>query len=158
MSQEMNVRAIGSVQATNAGFALALRPEYGPALQGLAGFSHVLVLWWAHEADTADDRERLIYTKPYTRNPDDVGVFGSRSPSRPNPIGLSVAAVGRIDMAKAMVEVPYIDTEIGTPLLDIKPYYPASDRVQNPSVPAWCKHWPKSYEASAEFDWATEFE
>ena len=51
----------------------------------------------------------------------------------------------------------YIDAENGTPVLDVKPYTPSLDRVERPDVPGWCAHWPKSAEASGDFDWEKVF-
>ena len=42
-------------------------------------------------------------------------------------------------------------------ILDIKQYTPSIDRVENPNVPTWCRHWPLSYEESGNFDWEDEF-
>ena len=50
-----------------------------------------------------------------------------------------------------------IDANDGTPVLDIKPYTPSSDRIEAPGVPEWCSHWPKSLEQSENFDWGNEF-
>jgi tRNA (Thr-GGU) A37 N-methylase len=47
--------------------------------------------------------------------------------------------------------------EDGTPILDLKPYQPAADRIRDVTVPAWCAHWPQWYEDSAIFDWEGEF-
>jgi tRNA (Thr-GGU) A37 N-methylase len=55
------------------------------------------------------------------------------------------------------IAVPYIDTENGTPVVDIKPYHPSEDRIREAQVPAWCDHWPKWYEDSGSFDWEAEF-
>lgn len=157
MSDSKAINIIGHVNPTAAGYELTLESQYGKALTGLEGFSHAVVLWWASETDSAKHRDQLIYKKPYTNNPNDIGVFGSRSPSRPNPIGMSVIALQRVDVNTATITTPYIDTEPGTPIVDIKPYYPASDCVRDFTVPDWCQHWPKCYEESAEFDWAGEF-
>lgn len=158
MYDRESVVIIGYANPSTEGFIIDLEPQYGEALSGLAGFSHAVVLWWAHRVDTIEDRSRLICKKPYTRNPHDVGVFGSRSPSRPNPIGLSVVSIQSIDADRANIVVPYIDAEPGTPVVDVKPYFPASDRVRHVEVPRWCRHWPTCYEDSATFDWAGEFE
>ena len=66
-------------------------------------------------------------------------------------------AVLHIDYERGVIHIPYIDAEDGTPILDIKPYHPCSDRVRDVTVPEWCGHWPKWYEDSASFDWAAEF-
>ncbi len=152
---------IGQVQPGNAQdprFVLQLQPQLAQGLRGLNGFSHAVVLWWAHQADSAAEREALLYRKPYRHNPDDVGVFGSRSPSRPNPIGMSVVALAEVDDVNAAIYTYFIDTEPGTPIVDIKPYFPASDRVASAATPKWCQHWPQNVEASADFDWSAEFE
>ena len=51
----------------------------------------------------------------------------------------------------------YIDAFDCTEVIDIKPYVPSIDRIENPDVPDWCSHWPKSYEESGDFDWEEEF-
>jgi len=96
--------------------------------------------------------------KPYRKGPDLLGIFSTRSPMRPNPIALSVAAVVGVDMEQGLIRLAYIDAEDGTPVLDIKPYLPCSDRVSRVQTPGWCSHWPQSMEGSATFDWPAEFE
>ena len=51
----------------------------------------------------------------------------------------------------------YIDAFSGSMVLDLKPYTPSIDRIERPVTPEWCSHWPKSYEESSDFDWASEF-
>jgi tRNA (Thr-GGU) A37 N-methylase len=60
-------------------------------------------------------------------------------------------------MEKGIIGLAFIDAEDGTPVLDIKPYTPSLDRVENPIVPKWCAHWPKSVESSGSFDWSSVF-
>lgn len=86
-----------------------------------------------------------------------MGIFATRSPIRPNPIALSVVEIIAIDYENGIIQIAYVDANDQTPLLDMKPYTPSLDRVEVPSVPAWCSHWPKSIEASAHFDWGKEF-
>lgn len=160
MADHAQLNFIGQVNPSpdHQGFAITLDPTLADGLQGLNDFSHALVLWWADQADSATDRSELICPKPYRNNPDDVGVFGSRSPTRPNPIGMSVIQIASIDVACATIFTYFIDTEPGTPVIDVKPYFPASDLVTSATTPQWCQHWPKSWEQSADFDWAQEFE
>jgi tRNA (Thr-GGU) A37 N-methylase len=66
-------------------------------------------------------------------------------------------AVISVDVEKGLVIVPWIDAEDGTPILDIKPYHPSSDRIRDVTMPKWCQHWPQWYEDSGEFDWSAEF-
>jgi tRNA-Thr(GGU) m(6)t(6)A37 methyltransferase TsaA len=96
--------------------------EYAEGLQDLDGFSHAILLLHFHLSKKAelkqkpflDDRER--------------GVFSIRSPSRPNPIGISVVKIVSID--DNIVTIRGIDILDGTPLLDIKPYVPEFDAIR----------------------------
>lgn len=56
-----------------------------------------------------------------------------------------------------MIGLAYIDADHNSPILDIKPYIPSLDRVENPIVPDWYEHWPKSCEESGDFDWESGF-
>ena len=62
-----------------------------------------------------------------------------------------------VDVNEGIVGLYYIDDFDGTYVLDLKPYMPSVDRIDNPEVPDWCRHWPKSYEEGADFDWEAEF-
>ena len=148
---------IGTIETSGDSFEIRLDHAYTAGLLRLSAFSHAHVLWWADGAATPAGREQLVCKRPYTRSDADVGVFASRSPERPNPIGMSVVALMSVDEREGRLAVPFIDALPGTPVIDIKPYFPASDRVLNTRVPAWFAAWPDSYEASAAFDWSSEF-
>lgn len=160
MTKQARLNFIGEVNPAPAdqGYAITLDPTMVDGLLGLNDFSHALILWWADQAASNTDRSELVCRKPYRNSADDVGVFGSRSPARPNPIGLSVIQIASIDVANATIFTYFIDTQPGTPVLDVKPYFPASDLVTTATTPSWCQHWPQNWEQSAEFDWAQEFE
>lgn len=96
--------------------------------------------------------------KPYRKGPRTLGIFATRSPLRPNPIALTAVAVLGLDPEAGRIDIPYIDAEEGTPVLDIKPYHPSVDRVREVTVPAWCNHWPRWYGDSGAFDWEAESE
>lgn len=98
---------------------IRLRPELEPAVQGLEGFSHLSVLFHCDRARPA----RLVIT-PYLGDVE-CGVFATRSPSRPNPIGLSVVRL--IAVSGTVLEIEDVDLLNGTPILDLKPYVPAFD-------------------------------
>ncbi len=89
-------------------------PEFAPALDGIEDYSHVIVLFHFHRSKEA----RLTAVPPGQARP--RGIFSTRSPHRPNPVGLSVlkllARDGRV------LEVSGLDIVDGTPVLDIKPY------------------------------------
>lgn len=95
--------------------------------------------------------------KPYAKAPEMMGIFATRSPVRPNPIAVTTVAVLHIDYENGVIIIPYIDANNGTPVLDLKPYTPSIDRVENPESPDWCSHWPSNIESSGAFDWEGEF-
>lgn len=154
---DMKIHSIGRIESDGEGFRIVLDPSYGKGLKGLADYSHVQVLWWADGCDNETARATLVEPKPYVKGPDEIGVFATRSPARPNPIAVSVAAIAYVDEVTGTVGLHYIDTFPGTAVLDLKPYTPSLDRVENPSTPEWCRHWPRSCEGSGDFDWAAEF-
>lgn len=69
---------------------------------------------------------------------------------RPNPLALSCAAVTRLDPKAGVIGLSYIDAEDGSPLLDLKPYTPSLDRVEDPPLPAWCAT-PGDVESGGDF-------
>jgi tRNA-Thr(GGU) m(6)t(6)A37 methyltransferase TsaA len=95
--------------------AIELLREYSPGLQDIEGFSHLFVLW---EFDRADGFDLIAH--PPTDPGLEHGVFSTRSPRRPNPIGLTVVELLRRDGAS--LQVRGVDMLDGTPVLDIKPY------------------------------------
>lgn len=157
MEKQYQVKKIGEIRNDGENVRIELKSEYAHAIKGLSGFSHINVLWWFSGCDNAKARNTLQEKAPYKGSPAVLGTFATRSPMRPNPIALSCAKITYIDMENAAVGLTYIDADDYTPVLDIKPYTLSLDRVQNPSVPGWCAHWPKSLEESASFDWESEF-
>lgn len=94
---------------------LELRPDLEAGLQDIEGFSHLFVVWVFHRSEGVD----LVAHVPLdARRPH--GVFASRSPRRPNPIGLTVVELLRREGAR--LHVRGVDMLDGTPILDIKPY------------------------------------
>jgi tRNA (adenine37-N6)-methyltransferase len=95
-------------------------PEFVPGLRSIEGFSHLILLYWMHEVREPE----LIFTPPFDGEP--RGVFATRAPRRPNPIGLSVVAFEGFETPDTL-KVRYLDCVDGTPLIDIKPYLPTTD-------------------------------
>jgi tRNA (Thr-GGU) A37 N-methylase len=154
---EIKLQPIGTIESGNAGARIVLAPPFRAGLKGLSGYSHVQVLWWMDKCDNPRDRGTLVETKPYKKGPAEIGVFALRSPERPNPIAVTNVAVAYVDEDAGTVGLHWIDAFPGSVVLDLKPYTPSIDRIERPSVPPWCNHWPKSCEESADFDWAAEF-
>jgi tRNA-Thr(GGU) m(6)t(6)A37 methyltransferase TsaA len=94
-------------------------PDFIPGLADLAGFSHIYILYHFHLS-----RKYSLRVKPFLDD-QERGLFATRAPSRPNPIGLSVVRL--IDIADGRLEIQNVDVVDGTPLLDIKPYVPEFD-------------------------------
>jgi len=93
---------------------LEILPEFEGGLTDIEGFSHLMVLWVFDRVDGFD----MLGTPPSDNRPH--GVFATRSPRRPNPIGLSVVELVRREGVR--LHVRGIDMLDGTPILDIKPY------------------------------------
>jgi tRNA-Thr(GGU) m(6)t(6)A37 methyltransferase TsaA len=89
-------------------------PEFAPGLQDVCGFSHVYLIYHFHRAEPA----KLI-VKPYLQDIE-RGIFATRAPCRPNPIGISIVRLLRCE--DNMLYFDGVDILDGTPLLDIKPY------------------------------------
>jgi tRNA-Thr(GGU) m(6)t(6)A37 methyltransferase TsaA len=96
-----------------------IRPEYAEGLRDLDGFSHIWLLYWLHQSGPA----RLI-VRPFLQDAEH-GVFATRAPVRPNPIGLSLVRLVRRE--GCVLHLEDVDVLDGTPLLDIKPYTPRFD-------------------------------
>lgn len=93
---------------------LEIRPELEPGLTDIEGFSHLFVIW----AFDRSEGSELLGTPPSDNRPH--GVFATRSPKRPNPIGLTVVELLRRDGSR--LHVRGVDMLDETPILDIKPY------------------------------------
>lgn len=95
-------------------------PQYSEGLKDLEGFSHVYVLYHLHEIVGYD-----LMVKPFL-DTDRHGIFATRSPKRPNPIGLSVMRLKGVSGNSVLLEC--IDVLNNTPVIDIKPYVADFDR------------------------------
>ena len=112
---------------------LVLDERYTEALDGLEGYSHVVVIFWMDRAGPPKSLKGHVQGRAELPI---VGIFARRGPSRPNSIG--VTAVPLLSRDKNVLRVQALDAIDGTPLLDIKPYTPAFDKVENARVPEWC--------------------
>jgi tRNA-Thr(GGU) m(6)t(6)A37 methyltransferase TsaA len=112
--QPTRSQAIGSVE---------VYPEYVAGLQGLDGFSHIILLYVFHQSDGYS-----LHIKPFLDH-QEHGLFATRYPYRPNPIGLSIVRLKIVQ--DNFLTVEGIDVLDGTPLLDIKPFVPDFDVREN---------------------------
>lgn len=109
---------------------IVFEPEYrvAEALRGLDGYSHLWLVWVFSEVQ--QDSWSPTVRPPRLGGNRRMGVFATRSPFRPNPIGLSSVQISRIELSSADGPVIYVkgaDLMNGTPILDIKPYLPFTD-------------------------------
>ena len=154
---QVSFTPIGKVIMQGESFLIQLEAAYAQGLAGVEDFSHIQVVWWGNQYDSPETRQILTAESPYKGGPEQIGIFATRSPIRPNPILMTVAQVISVDARKGIIEVPFIDAEPDTPVLDIKPYHPSSDRVKEVKVPGYAEKWPKWLEDSASFDWSAVF-
>jgi len=96
-------------------------PEYENGLKDLEGFSHIILLYHFHQSKGFN-----LHVVPFM-NSQLRGVFSTRAPKRPNPIGLSVVKLRKVKGLTLHIE--NVDILDGTPLLDIKPYVPEFDET-----------------------------
>jgi tRNA-Thr(GGU) m(6)t(6)A37 methyltransferase TsaA len=111
-------------------------------LDGLDTYSHIIILYWFHLRDTEEERSVLKVVPRRHQGAPEVGVFSSRSPSRPNPIGLCVAELVKLE--GTILSVKGLDALEGSPIIDIKPYNPRADVVPDAVVPPWALRGPKT--------------
>jgi tRNA-Thr(GGU) m(6)t(6)A37 methyltransferase TsaA len=94
-------------------------PEYVEGLKDIEGFSHIILIYHFHLSKGAS-----LKVKPYIDN-EEHGVFAMQGSSRPNPIGISIVRLIKIE--ENILHIQDVDIVDGTPLLDIKPYVPEFD-------------------------------
>jgi tRNA-Thr(GGU) m(6)t(6)A37 methyltransferase TsaA len=117
------VRSQKEMPALGVDGEIELFPSYADALEGIDNHSHLIVIGWMHRADRTVHR-----AVPRKISPDlpERGVFAIRSPSRPNPVSVTVVKLHRVRDGR-ILEVSYLDLIDGTPVLDLKPYQPGTD-------------------------------
>ena len=109
---------------------IRLFDEYAEGLTGLDEYSHAIILWLMHRV-----QQIKLRVVPFNRQDvGEVGIFATRFPPRPNPIGLSVVEI--VDVDPPRLRVRGLDAWSGSPVLDIKPY-DYMDVVKRPKIPKW---------------------
>jgi tRNA (adenine37-N6)-methyltransferase len=113
--------------------ALRILPRWADALAGIEEYSHLIVVVWLDRARRA--RKARVQTPEGRAGMPQVGLFATRTPRRPNPIGISAPRLLRREGATLWVSG--IDAWPGTPILDIKGYAPRDDLRPEATVPEW---------------------
>ncbi|MBC7537662.1 MAG: tRNA (N6-threonylcarbamoyladenosine(37)-N6)-methyltransferase TrmO [Bacteriovorax sp.] len=147
-------RQSGMVTEARAVLKLNDVPEYKLALSHLEDFSHIWVLFVFHKH--TEMKWKPTIHPPRVDAPRKIGVFASRSPHRPNPIGMSAVKLDKIDWdAKGGIEIHLsgVDFLDETPVIDIKPYLPYTDRILEANG-GWAEgvipHYPVHFSSESE--------
>ena len=140
--QEIALEPIGFVKTTAIGnevrdktrtSQLVLRKELTTALDGVESFSHLFVLFWLHK--TPPEQRKTLKVHPQGRKDMPLlGVFATRTMLRPNPVGLTLVELVKVE--GNVLTVRGLDAFNGTPVIDIKPF-DSWDNAENAKVPAW---------------------
>ncbi|MDP2643341.1 MAG: tRNA (N6-threonylcarbamoyladenosine(37)-N6)-methyltransferase TrmO [Desulfobacterales bacterium] len=105
-----------------------------PALEGLADFSHIIVLFWFHMIGAEERKTRRERPRRGSGNPE-LGIFSWHGPRRPNPIGMSIVKL--LEIRDNQVTVRGLDAIDQTPVLDLRPYVASYYRVERSEEPGW---------------------
>jgi tRNA-Thr(GGU) m(6)t(6)A37 methyltransferase TsaA len=114
---------------------IIFREELTEALEGIEEFSHLFVLFWLDEMSDEDRRIMKVHPRGRSDMPL-LGIFATRTPHRPNPIGLTRVKI--LNIEGNVITVQGLDAFDGTPILDIKPF-DSWDTTGDFKVPNWWK-------------------
>jgi tRNA (adenine37-N6)-methyltransferase len=121
------------------------------AMRGLDGFSHLWVTFVFHDA--VKEGWKGLVRPPRLGGKEKMGVWATRSPHRPNFLGLSLLAIEAIDFDEPSIRFSGVDLLDGTPVVDLRPYHPDHDLPKSASRDGWIAHAP---EPAAEVAWTDE--
>lgn len=115
---------------------LVIFQEYEQCLDGISGFSHIIVCYWAHLVSQEERTLKKVHPKG-NRDLPEKGIFATRSQARPNPICLTTVKI--LKRKDNYLLVKSLDALNESPILDIKPHVIHFDSPSNPSRPEWLK-------------------
>jgi len=120
---------------------IVIDKSLAPGLKGLDNFSHIIVIFYMHKATVNLEKDLVRRPKGCADMPF-LGIFAQRAKHRPNPIGITTVPI--ISVQENVIAVKRLDAIDGTPILDIKPYFPIFDRV-DAKTPKWVDELMKGY-------------
>jgi tRNA-Thr(GGU) m(6)t(6)A37 methyltransferase TsaA len=129
-----NIKERGTEDYQTVTSEIIIKEDLKEALSRIDEFSHIIVIYWMHKLPPS---QRSI-TKVHPRGNHNlplVGVFASRSPARPNPIGITTVKL--LERQDNVLKITGLDAIDGTPVLDIKPYIPGDDSSTEAKTPGW---------------------
>ena len=112
-----------------------VNPELVPGLKGLKEFSHVIIVFHMHGTPPFDPATNMVRRPRGQADMPELGIFAQRAKHRPHPIGIT--PVKLVSVEGNVLKVQGLDAVDGTPVLDIKPYFPIFDRVDGVTTPEW---------------------
>ncbi|MFO7839921.1 MAG: tRNA (N6-threonylcarbamoyladenosine(37)-N6)-methyltransferase TrmO [Desulfosalsimonadaceae bacterium] len=113
---------------------LEIFPEVEGVLEGIGGFSHLMILYWPHLI--SEERRNLRKINPMGRKEiPEKGIFATCSPARPNPV--LVSTVRLLSLKGSTLKVRGLEAVNGSPLIDIKPFVQRIHGADEPAVPDW---------------------
>ena len=135
LKASFTLQPIGYVKKEGSRTSLVINKAYEEGILGLEGFSHIYVYFWFDKNDTPSKRAILrVYPMGDPKNPL-TGVFATRSPVRPNLIGMTLSQIVKVE--GNTIDIDWTDALDNTPILDIKPFIHAIDCAEPSSVPEW---------------------
>ena len=142
MDETYRMFPIGYIRRQQNSINLEILVAFRPALKQLDHFTHVMVFWWANKHDNGKSRSTMQTKPPYAKEKL-TGIFATRAEYRPNPIAMTTCKMLKVDETSGIVEVADIDAYDGTPIVDLKAYFPVCDRVKDVKIPQWLSDWPE---------------
>ena len=110
---------------------IIIEKKFEKALKGIDGYSHLIIVYWMDRV-----KNYVIEHRPQGNiEVPVVGIFACRCPQRPNPIGMTTVKLIKHQGNK--IKVKGLDILDGTPILDVKPYWPQYDKVVREKIPRW---------------------
>ncbi|MDH7477654.1 MAG: tRNA (N6-threonylcarbamoyladenosine(37)-N6)-methyltransferase TrmO [Candidatus Bathyarchaeota archaeon] len=136
MKRKAKLQFIGVVEKEGEQKAIIrIFPRFCAGLKGIENYSHLIILYWIHLRDNKENRRTLLVFPKKHAMKIETGVFACRSPSRPNPIGLCIVQLLKVE--KCILTVKGLDAFEGSPIIDIKPYSPRANSIPNAKIPEW---------------------
>ena len=135
MTDTYRIFPVGIVHNQEEDVWIEIYTPYKEALEGLSQFSHIYVLYWLHHNDTSQRRKTFkVHPRKNPANPL-TGVFATHSPRRPNPIALSLCRVTAV--TDRGIHIEEIDAFDGSPVIDIKAFFPRDPDKASVRIPDW---------------------
>jgi tRNA-Thr(GGU) m(6)t(6)A37 methyltransferase TsaA len=139
MKPTFTISPVATVRKDDKQTVIEVNEEFGEALLGLDGFSHIIVCYWFDQNDTTEKRNILQVHPMKNKDKPLTGVFATHSPVRPNLLALTYCIIQKIEGLKIYIDE--IDAFDQSPVIDIKPFIPEKKiEPEKVTVPEWVEH------------------